>query len=248
MRNICKINDYLQKGKFLRTHDWRHLMKKMVLWRLWKVFQSNPWLSLSCIRRKGWEYFIANLTTDGLQCLRVSSAIVVTGEKYHVLPLPLTTGSPISLSLCSIVCCRGSPLPLPSRGAPLSLSLMWEGWEYFIANLTMDGLQCLRVSGAIVVTGEKYHILPLPLTTWSPISLSLCFIVCCRGSPLPLPLPSRGAPLSLSLSHVGFTIRDLNTWTLTVLSVDRCDIYWILLCVLNANEYLWYKFQLFHFF
>ena len=80
----------------------------------------------------------------------------------------------------------------------LSLSHMWEGWEYFIANLTMDGLQCLRVSGAIVVTGEKYHILPLPLTTWSPISLSLCFIVCCRGSPLPLPLPSRGAPLSLS--------------------------------------------------
>ena len=207
MRNIWKINDSLQKGKFLRIHDWKHVMKKMVLWRLWKVFQSNLWLSLRCIRRKGWEYFIPNLTTDGLQCLRVSGAIVVTGEKYHILPLPLTTWSPISLSLCFIVCCRGSPLPLPSRGAPLSLSLSCGNVES-TSSLTSQRMDCNAF-------------------TWSPISPSLCFIGCCRG--IPLPLPSRGAPLSLSLSHMGFTIRDLNTWTLTVLNVDWCDIYWILL-------------------
>ena len=135
------------------------------------------------------------------------------GEKYHILPLPLTTWSPIShlfaslyaveVALCLCHCQAGVLLSLS-----LSLSLMWEGWEYFIANLTTDGLQCFRVSGAIVVTGEKYHILPLPLTTWSPISLSLCFIACCRGSP---PLPSRGA-LSLSLScgfhNYGFEYMD----------------------------------------
>ena len=142
------------------------------------------------------------------------------GEKYHILPLPLTTWSPISLSLCFIVCRRGRPLPLPlpSRGAPLSLSLSCGKVES-ISSLTSQRMDCNAFVS--VVTGEKYHILPLPLTTWSPISLSLCFIACCRGSP---PLPSRGA-LSLSLSLMGFTIMDLNTWTLTLLNVDRGDIY-----------------------
>ena len=121
------------------------------------------------------------------------------GEKYHILPLPLTTWSPISLSLCFIVCRRGRPLPLPlpSRGAPLSLSLSLScGKVESISSLTSQRMDCNAFVS--VVTGEKYHILPLPLTTWSPISLSLCFIACCRGSP---PLPSRGA-LSLSLLWV----------------------------------------------
>ena len=134
------------------------------------------------------------------------------GEKYHILPLPLTTWSPISLSLCFIVCRRGRPLPLPlpsraRRGAPLSLSLSLScGKVESISSLTSQRMDCNAFVS--VVTGEKYHILPLPLTTWSPISLSLCFIACCRGSP---PLPSRGA-LSLSLScgfhNYGFEYMD----------------------------------------
>ena len=220
----------------------------MVLWRLWKVFQSNPWLSLSCIRRKGWEYFIANLTTDGLQCLRVSSAIVVTGEKYHVLPLPLTTGSPISLSLCSIVCCRGSPLPLPSRGAPLSLSLTCGKVES-ISSLTSQWMDCNAFVSVVPLWWLARNIISF-LFHWQPGLPSLYLFAALYAVEVALCLCQAGVllSLSLSLSHVGFTIRDLNTWTLTVLSVDRCDIYWILLCVLNANEYLWYKFQLFHFF
>ena len=139
-------------------------------------------------------------------------------------------------------------LCLCQAGVLLSLSLSLTcGKVESISSLTSQWMDCNAFVSVVPLWWLARNIISF-LFHWQPGLPSLYLFALLYAVEVALCLCLCQAGVLLSLSHVGFTIRDLNTWTLTVLNVDRCDIYWILLCVLNANEYLWYKFQLFHFF